>query len=173
MQAQRIAWLLAGVALAGQGFSTPARAVTVDRGVTTNAVTFCQAALPAYEGLIRKRPLAVQNEGTATAFVTCGFVNDIYSSGTRRVFANFLNNDLAAQQVTCTLVTGVAGFTNAYITKSITIPANTPGGQSLSWDNVVDNGGAYFSRWVALSCSLPVGTGIGYLGSFHDSNVGA
>ena len=172
MHTQRTAWLLAGVVLAGQGFSTQARAVTVDRGLTANPVTFCQAALPAYEGLIRKRPLAVQNEGTATAFVTCGFVNDATSTGTRKVFAYFLNNDSAARQVTCTLVTSVAGATNLYFTKSITIPANSTG-QFLTWEAGVDTGGTYFSRWVALSCSLPVGTGIAYLASFHDSNVGA
>src|SRR5690606_38287655 len=31
----------------------------------------CAAARPAFEGRVRKRPLALQNEGTATAFVSC------------------------------------------------------------------------------------------------------
>ena len=31
----------------------------------------CAAALPAFEGLVRKRPRAIQNEGAGTAFVSC------------------------------------------------------------------------------------------------------
>ena len=31
----------------------------------------CAAALPAFEGLVRKRPRAIQNEGSTNAFVTC------------------------------------------------------------------------------------------------------
>ncbi|HST45355.1 MAG TPA: hypothetical protein VLK29_09045, partial [Luteimonas sp.] len=36
-----------------------------------NATGLCQAALPAYDGLIRKRPVAIRNEGDAAAFVSC------------------------------------------------------------------------------------------------------
>ena len=50
-----------------------AEAHSVDRELAfqQNGAGACQAALPAYEGLIRKRPMAIQNEGVSTAFVTC------------------------------------------------------------------------------------------------------
>ncbi len=53
--------------------SFDAQAVTQNRRFQANATSYCQAALPAFEGAIRKRPLAVQNEGTTNAFVTCSF----------------------------------------------------------------------------------------------------
>ncbi len=33
----------------------------------------CQPALPLDDAAVRKKPLAVQNEGIATAFITCSF----------------------------------------------------------------------------------------------------
>lgn len=46
-------------------------AAPIERTLYVNASAHCQAALPVFDGLIRKRPLAVVNEGQAGAFVTC------------------------------------------------------------------------------------------------------
>ena len=44
--------------------ATPARA-----SHWSNAVDTCQGSLPSFEGALRKRPLAIVNEGTSNAFV--------------------------------------------------------------------------------------------------------
>src|SRR5690554_342572 len=69
--------LLAAGALAPQ----PAAALRV----VAQATAICQGALPAFETQIRKRPLALQNEGEANAFVTCSFNNPGQNSGGTRI----------------------------------------------------------------------------------------
>jgi len=73
--------ILAGVLVAL--VSTEASAVDLERLSMANAVGRCQGALPNYEGAIRKRPLAVQNEGTGSAFVTCAFLSSCRTGGIR------------------------------------------------------------------------------------------
>ena len=59
------------VALTAATLSPNAQAVTVNRDYLSHGTANCQSALPVFDGNIRKRPAAVANEGTATAFVTC------------------------------------------------------------------------------------------------------
>ena len=67
------------VALAcGQWLSSEAAAQTT--APTAAAVDRCQPALPTFDGSIRKRPKAVQNEGTSIAFITCGFSGDNFAA---------------------------------------------------------------------------------------------
>ncbi len=156
---------LVGLLLAGQTLvATDAVAATSQRIPASNATGFCQPALPAFDGNIRKRPLSVQNEGTATAFVTCTLPVEARAIGgkTTRAFAYFHNSNDAATTVTCTLVQGVLGFSEGpNIIKSITMPANT-NLQILLWDAAA-NGGNLLGEILSLSCSLPPNTGVDYL----------
>jgi hypothetical protein len=79
--------------------------------VTAQAVAVCQGALPSFEGAIRKRPLAVQNEGTTNAFVTCALNNTGYNAGTTfissvEIYAQNLNS--STRSITCTAVNSSA-----------------------------------------------------------------
>jgi hypothetical protein len=75
-----------------------------------NGSGVCQAALPSYEGQIRKRPLAIQNEGTAAAFITCSPSSLQYVPMQDFGHGVFLaNNSAASVTVNCTAVMGSGG----------------------------------------------------------------
>ncbi|MGY0613230.1 MULTISPECIES: hypothetical protein [unclassified Luteimonas] len=149
-------------------------AATTSRMTTASAPALCQPALPAYDGRIRKRPLAVQNESSTNAFVSCALIGDGNSlGGTQQIFVYLINLNDAPASITCTLVNSHAGDVFLSVTKTREVPANDPGGATgLHW-LPVDNGGNPFSRWTSLSCNLPAGTGIGHLGSVQQAEIGA
>jgi hypothetical protein len=138
-----------------------AQADTTSRTEVQLAAGACQAALPAYEGQIRKRPLALQNEGTASAFVTCALASPGY--GNAEGFANLvalavINVGGAPATLNCTLVDARNLFNDpVYLPKSIAIP--TGGNASLLQWTSSENGGELFA-FPAISCNLPVGVGI-------------
>ena len=165
---------LVGLLLAGQTLiATEAEAATSQRIQASNATGFCQPALPAFDGNIRKRPLSVQNEGTATAFVTCNLPVEVRAVGLgyTRGFAYFHNTNAAPATVTCTMVQGILGASlGPNIIKSITMPANT-NLRIIDWD-AADNGGNLLGKVLSLSCSLPPNTGVDYLGVDFMVDVG-
>ena len=129
----------------------------------TLAAGLCQSALPVFDGVVRKRPLAVQNEGTSISFITCGLegrFGAVESSGLVAVILS--NNSDAPATVNCTLVDGRDSLEDpVYLPKSITLPANLSGAE-IVW-TMADNEGANYI-YPALSCSLPPGVGIKALG---------
>ncbi|MEP6634666.1 MAG: hypothetical protein ABJA62_10715 [Luteimonas sp.] len=148
------------VAVAGV-ISAPVQAADEVNEVGANATSNCQGALPNFEGNIRKRPLAVQNEGTASAFITCSFSTQYDTADINQVgyFTLFFNNQTAsAKNVTCTGVAGYASnLTNTFISKNVSVAANSEG----EIDFVpADNGGQGYYPLVNVSCNIPVGVGI-------------
>lgn len=166
--------MLAAIGLAALASAAPSHAVTLERAPSATGVSHCQAALPAYEGQIRKRPLAIQNEGTADAFITCSLPTEGTAfGGTKRVFLYLVSSAATEQTVACTLVSGLTNGILDYFPKSIAVPVN-PSGNGILLDYLpADNGGANFNRWVQLSCNIPPGVGIGHLGKYYDEEVGA
>lgn len=129
----------------------------------TLAAGACQTALPVFDGVVRKRPLAVQNEGSTTTFVTCGLSGKFGGSGpSTTILVALTNNSSGPATVNCTLVDGRSGISNPiYLPKSVTLSANMPIFEMI-W-TVADNEGARFT-FPAISCSLPPGTGIKAVG---------
>lgn len=148
----------------------------VQRSFVQNASGTCQAALPSFEGLVRKRPLALQNESGSTAFVSCSLVGTHFGPGYSArvvdiVFAGLINNTDASIEVTCTLVDGLAKLTpSTFIPQTAIVPAN--GWVELSWD-AADNGGSRFVFSANVQCALPFGTGISYTASLYDEEIGS
>lgn len=140
--------------------STPADAATISRSIINLSTKACQAALPAFDGLIRKRPLAIQNEGTSTAFITCAF-DGVFGGGTPYntfVAVVVRNNGADAATVTCTLVDAKTSLNNPiFITKSLVLAGGAVG-QDIAF-STADNGGVGYI-YPALSCSIPAGVGI-------------
>jgi len=141
--------------------AAPVQAADETNEVGGNAVSSCQGNLPASETTLRKRPLAVQNEGTTSAFITCSFSTQYDSEDIREIggFGVFLNNKSATPKtVACT---GVAGFdsgaTNVFVNKSVVIAA---AGEGEIFFTAVDNGGEGYYPLVNVSCSVPAGAGI-------------
>jgi len=152
----------------------PANAVNAVRSEVRTGVRDCQGALPSFEGSLRKRPLAVQNEGTALAFVTCGMEGD--NSGianTSKIFVLLRNIGTATTDVSCTLVDGGVGlFTPLYFPKTISVPVNAMGLTLIQWTAATDNGGVKF-LYPAISCGLPPGVGIPATMREYTEDVGA
>lgn len=143
-------------------YSISANAVETDHANGTNPTARCQGALPAFETQIRKRPLAVQNEGTANSFITCSFEYDVVNAiGNSGVLLDtyFSNNTAAAVNLNCTAVTGFQGedSVNEYVAQTIAIPAN--GHANPVWiDTDFENG--FASGLISISCNIPPGVGI-------------
>ena len=161
----KLATTIAGLTLAVAAvYSVPVTAQDIHVNAS-QPVARCQSALPVFDTLIRKRPLAVQNEGTGPAFITCGFEFD---AGQATNFAPlmvdtyFSNNTDADIEITCTGVTGWAGGDNEYVAFSTTIPAVDPeeGDGNIFWEDADFEGGGMETSLIAISCNLPAGVGI-------------
>lgn len=124
--------------------------------VAANAVNMCNGALPSYEGALRKRPLAIANEGTSNAFVTCSFPKGYNAAGNADAVIYMVNRGAATATVNCTFVDGIVAELNptppAYYATSVDIPAGEPGG--IIW-NAEDEGVELFSPYGNVNCSIP------------------
>lgn len=160
----KLATTIAGLTLAiGAIYSTPSIAQDWHASAS-QPVARCQGALPVFETAIRKRPLAIQNEGSTTSFVTCGFETDLAESitgGPLMVDVYFINNTAANVTVNCTAVTGWAGGENEYVAFSADL---VPGADAEVNNIFVQDtdfaADGMSTGLVALSCSLPAGVGI-------------
>ena len=142
-------------------YSVPATAQTLHNNGSQPAAR-CQGALPAFETAIRKRPLAIQNEGTATSFITCAFEFDTgnaIDNSALLVDTYFTNNNTVATSLTCTAVTGWQGGDNEYVSLTEEI---APGEQSLDmvWYAADFVGGGLATGLVSISCNLAPGVGV-------------
>ena len=136
-----------------------------------NGSGVCQAALPAVEGLVRKRPLAIQNESDGTAFVSCSLVGPSdFGTGVSVAEIGLINNSGSVAMATCTLVSGIANGANEYFTRTVSVP--TTGWRNLGWTSVGDNGGENFDLAVNASCNLPAGVGISYTITYYNEDIG-
>lgn len=160
----KLATTIAGLTLAvAAAYSTPTAAQDLHANASQPTAR-CQGALPAFETAIRKRPLAVQNEGTIATYVTCSFEFDAYEAIDNSALlldTYFVNNTEGDVEVTCSAVTGWAGGSNEYVSSSVTIPAGgTFEDANLFWfaDDFAGNGMA--TGLVSMSCRLPQGSGV-------------
>lgn len=160
----KLATTFAGLTLAiAAAYSTPA----ISQDIHANAAQptdRCQGALPAFETAIRKRPLAVQNEGSIPSFVTCSFGFDAYEAIDNSALlldTYFVNNTAGDVTVSCTAVTGYAGGDNEYVAGSITIPSGgTFEDANLFWFADDFEGGGMGTGLVSISCRIPPGAGV-------------
>lgn len=162
-----------GCALALASMSFALDAAVIERQEVRMSADVCQPALPAFDGMIRKRPLAMQNEGTGNAFLTCGFgggFNGVPSAKTLSVGFTNLNQQPAT--VNCTLADAQAGVIDPeYFVKSTTVPATGAPVHLLMWSAAGDNGGVRFT-YPAVSCMLPPGVGIQVTNHTYDEEIG-
>lgn len=150
------------------------QSAVIERQEVRLSADVCQPALPAFDGNIRKRPLAMQNEGTGNAFVTCGFggvFNGVPSQKTLSVgFTNITGAEIA---VSCTLVNALAGVQNPqFFPKSIAVPPAGAPVTLLLWSATNDNGGTLFT-YPAASCLLPPGVGVVNTLHTFDEEIGS
>lgn len=162
----KLATTIAGLTLAVAAvYSVPAAAQEFHVNASQPAAR-CQGSLPVFETQIRKRPLAVQNEGTSSTFITCAFEMDAGEATINEsailLDTYFTNHSGAPAEVTCTAVTGYAGGDNEYVSFSTVVPTEIvePDDGNLYWEDADFEGGGMETSLIAISCSLPAGVGI-------------
>ncbi|MGY0613225.1 MULTISPECIES: hypothetical protein [unclassified Luteimonas] len=151
----------AGVAQAG----VPAM---VERTQYFNAAAHCQASLSKFDDALRKRPLALQNEGTTSAFVTCAIPTQGQVDGLE-VYVS--SHDGSAAPVACTAVTGWHGGTNYYVTQ-VTDTASGYAGFYWAASDFVEGATVFPNGYLALSCNLAPGTGLNDFWLHYSETVG-
>jgi hypothetical protein len=154
---------LAATVVAGSALLAPTQAKAY--GVQGNGTAFCQAALPVFDTNLRKRPLAVVNEGSTNTYVTCSYPVDSYAGGVWDVDVYLSNHTGADQDVNCTLVDGYDNGDVLYIARTTTaVDAATTEEEGdyydAYWNAGDDNEGLPFGTTVSISCSLPAGIGL-------------
>lgn len=140
--------------------------VTYTRRLVTNPAGVCQGALPAFETAIRKRPLAIQNEGTSHAFVTCAFTSQGSISpddeGNPAYVSVYVSSNSGTELIiSCTGVSGYQRGDKEFIVKTARAPASG-GPVQLSWTAAEFEGAPvqFPSGFFGISCNLPPGAAI-------------
>lgn len=162
MAGRSVAFATAAIVFAA---AIPADAAAVERTLSAHAASSCQAALPAFDGALRKRPSGIRNEGTQPAFVTCSLSNGapLVSAGAESdrlesVSMNFRNGGAAPVLVTCTAVSGFDGNPPVgHDVKAVAVPVGGQHGASLGWSNgdFPQEANLHRSGAISVSCSLP------------------
>ena len=164
----KIASLGIAIAMVGAGMGD-ATAATSSGRYYQNAAGICQASLPSFEGAIRKRPTAVANEGSSSAFVSCSAMTSAESStGINEIFVVLYNRTGSAVPVTCTFVHSFQSG-GTLVPKTVSIPANNRA--FLSW-NLADVGNPSSLRFANFNCALEPGTDLGYVYYFYTYEIG-
>jgi hypothetical protein len=152
----------------------PACAIDEQHVVSAGPVEHCQAALPVFETGLRKRPLALGNEGPKTAFVTCSFAFDVGQvvRGSVELEMVVTNSTTRAVDLLCTAISSAEGLTGElapeYAPQRVTIAARSQ--SQLYWAEVGFSHGLSTSGLVSVSCAVPVGVGLNdtYIGWIED-----
>lgn len=126
----------------------------------------CQSALPVFDGVIRKRPRAVANEGSQSAFITCAWTSQGDYSGNETMDSTYPtllaitlgSLDGLPKTISCTVVPGGEGYT---LRPSVTKTISTAGSGTLVWTPDDFSTTANLpSALVSASCNLPPGSAI-------------
>ena len=144
-------------------YSISANAVETDHANAAGPTARCQSALPVFDGNVRKRPLAVQNEGLRNAFITCSFEVDAGNAiGNGPVLLDtYFTSTVGPININCTAVSGFQGGTNEYLNQTIAIDPTDPEepyGNGVWIDTDFEAG--LGSGLISISCNLPPGVGI-------------
>lgn len=150
-------------------------AATVSGLYRSSAAGMCQSSYPATAGaLVRARPLAVQNEGSNVAFVTCSYPTlgvdeepNVFGLG-----IVFISDAPTNVPVTCTLVSGATRDANVvYQPKTQVIPAGSSDQFMMFLPSQLPTP-APTILLPNVSCGLPPGVGLQYLWYYYDRKVG-
>ena len=123
----------------------------------------CAGALPVFDDALRKRPLAIVNEGTQPAYVTCAIAltereTDAWDLP-QRVVVMIDNMTDAPTDVTCTMVNGTAEEVPAYYTNHRVFSSGQRA--AMTWMPPADDPTEDFaSSAVAVTCRLPSGVAL-------------
>lgn len=157
MRHTRLLHIACGLVLAS--VVTDGDAAGATRQYSIGASAACRPALPAFDGAIRTRPLAMANEGSSSAFITCSNWSTPFAETNYNTVVTLANRSAGPVDVTCTLVAGGdTGPAPTYTPKTITIPANASG--NIVWGTLAN---AALPGTLRFSCGLPPRVELGQL----------
>jgi len=166
------ACLTVAILMAAMGTSSQAGAVRQPRQNEQTAVGHCQAALPSFEGVLRKRPLGIANEGSIAAFVNCGMSTEIVGSqGIFQVDVALTNRTANTVDISCTLISGLPNELQPAVAVFPKTFVVAPGPDEEFWSSGSDGQGTPF-KTSSIQCALPPGTEINGTRIFFDTDVG-
>lgn len=148
------------------------RAADVTREDVRAAADICRPALPTFDGMIRTRPLALVNESSSVAWVTCAVTGDIV--GRTSVIEVVFSGGSGMGTRTCTLVSwrATTGGTTGVTAVGYQTGSTIAGWDSrIRWTHAINNGGAMYAS-AAISCPLAPGDGIHHVRHMYSENVG-
>jgi hypothetical protein len=171
----RVAAVVAAFCAAAALAPSPADAATVQRYDVQGAAGACQPALASHAAALRTRPLAMVNEGSSPAFVTCTYRGDPSASGRRisKVLVNVGNVSGSPGVVNCTFVNGRDGLDTAAVYRTKGALVNAGGaGVNLTWQPSEIAGTPTTISRPAVQCTLPKGTAVHYISVTYDEDIG-
>jgi hypothetical protein len=148
------------------------------KSLYVSAAQACQLSIPTTDTKVRPRATGYNNEGTANAFVICGFANlaDDYSNldHINRIVLAYRITDGIAHVITCTAVNGLPGSSGQmYVTKTLAPPIYTTGHFDFTasdffspTDTIPD------SFAMSVTCNLPGKTSLTFTQSDYDMESG-
>jgi len=143
-----------------------ADAATSPRNYQQNGGSACTGSTPAHEGSLRKRPKAIANEGTTTAYITCSALSDQTGPKPTAVLAWFTNRSAVAVTVSCTMVDGDE------FNGSTAFPASKVFAPGLFDGMLWTPPGPTFRAAVSLSCALPPGVELNFFSHAAQEEIG-
>lgn len=155
----------------------PARAATENRFQTAQGGVVCKTTDMVSNSYIKAKSTGLRNEGTASAFIICGFESSNSRSdvGTiNQITLAMYSLNSSSKSVSCTAVNGFANGAPIYATKAVNTNAN--GTQSVLTFDASDFGGVSGdpfpeSDFWSVTCTLPGSTSVGYMTTRFTVNV--
>jgi len=146
-----------------------ADAATVGRFFFQNAGSACTGARPTYEGALRKRPLAIANEGDVPAFVTCSPTADANGANGKSALTFATNHGTTAIELNCTLVNGNELDSALYTPQTKILQPGEAAG--IGWTPTLP-ATTFPKPGLGISCTLPPNVELSFFGYTVDEDVG-
>jgi hypothetical protein len=134
------------------------------------AVGSCQGNLPASDANLRKRPLAIRNEGLSNAFISCSTQSGYRPVAVYAAILAVTNLNTVAVELSCTLVDGPLPVLASYYPRTVSVEPNIA--SVIVW-LPSDYGIPSFTGSENFSCNLPPGVEINIVGFGYESDTSA
>ncbi|MBC7989294.1 MAG: hypothetical protein H7Y19_06900 [Luteimonas sp.] len=130
----------------------------------------CQGNLPASDTNLRNRPLAIKNEGSSAAFVSCAVPTPYNPESVDAAVVFVTNTTAAAINVSCTYVDGGLQPNVVFHPKTVAVPANAFA--PIIWEPA-EFSLTTFSLYANFSCNVPPGVELNVVGLDYTESAAA
>lgn len=162
-----------GAIAAGMLLTQPASAIKANRSLYDQGGPACQLSVPTTASKVRPRANGLRNEGTSSEFVICQ-----YQANSSEPFymieiavSSFDGKD---HVVSCTAVNGNTSVGIYYSSKNVSTGTSTRSNSAFWVPADLDQGGSdFYNMMISVTCALPPGAVIQFVGGFYKEDIGA